>query len=98
MAGITGSNAGSHKYYIAGANTYQVVTGKGVLRSIVVNTPVINTTIKLIDNTSGSTVNIGTITNPGTYYGPYTVDYNIKFTAGLRIVTSGADDITVVYD
>lgn len=83
--------------YIAGAATYQVKTGRGRLRRITFNTPVASSTVKLIDNTSGSTVNIGTITNT-TDVKPYYLDYNIVFHAGLRIITSGADDITVAYD
>jgi hypothetical protein len=97
MASITGGGSGSRIYHIAGAATTQVVTGKGVLRKIVVNTPIASSTIKLIDNTSGSTVNIGTITNTSAVE-PYELCYDIKFRTGLRIITSGADDITVVYD
>jgi hypothetical protein len=83
--------------YIAGAATTQVKTGRGRLRRIVLNKPVASSTIGLIDGTAGTTVNIGTITNT-TDVKPYYLEYNIEFHAGLRIVTSGADDITVVYD
>lgn len=87
-----------YKYaYIAGATTTQVKTGPGELIAIVLNKPVASSTIGLIDNTAGTTVNIGTITNT-TEVKPYTVQYSgIHFSTGLRIVTSGADDITVVY-
>lgn len=47
--------------------------------------------IKVIDNTTGSTANVATITNPtvGTSYEYW------DFTSGVRIVASGACDITV---
>jgi hypothetical protein len=48
-------------------------------------------TIKVIDNDTGSTANVATITNPtvGSQYEYY------DFTVGVRIVASGACDITV---
>jgi hypothetical protein len=87
----------SQYYYIAGANTYQVKTGRGRLRRIVLNKPVASSTIKVIDNTTGTTANVATITNT-TDVKPYFLDFNMIFMSGLRIVTSGADDITVVYE
>jgi hypothetical protein len=97
MASITGAGAGSRFLYIAGAATTQVVTGKGVLRAIIFNKPVASSTVKLIDGTSGTTANMGIITNTSAVE-PYQICYDVKFRDGLRIVTSGADDITVVYD
>jgi hypothetical protein len=82
--------------HIAGAATTQVKSGSGILHKIVLNTPVASSTISLIDNTSGSTVNLGLITNT-TDVKPYVIEYNARFSTGLRIITSGADDITVVY-
>lgn len=48
-------------------------------------------TIKVIDGTSGSTANVATITNPtvGSVYEYW------DFTSGVRIVASGACNITV---
>jgi hypothetical protein len=83
--------------YIAGAATTQVKSGRGRLRRIVFNKPVSASTVKLIDGTSGTTANVATITNT-TDVKPYFLDYNMIFMNGLRIVTSGADDITVVYE
>jgi len=82
--------------YIAGAATTQVKSGSGILHKIVLNKPVASSTIKLIDNTTGTTANIGIITNT-TEVKPYVLEYNARFSTGLRIVTSGADDITVIY-
>lgn len=48
-------------------------------------------TIKVIDNTSGTTANVATITNPtvGSSYEYW------DFVTGVRIIASGACDITV---
>ncbi len=82
--------------YITTATTTQVKTGAGILHKIIVNTPVASSTIKLIDNSTGTTANIATITNTSDVK-PYELIYDCRFATGLRIVTSGADDITVVY-
>jgi hypothetical protein len=81
---------------IADASTTQVKGGPGVLKRIVVNVPVSAGTISLIDNTSGSTVNIGVITSTADLK-PYFIDFDIRFSTGLRIITAQAQDITVVY-
>ncbi len=81
---------------ISSANTYQVKTGEGVLRRIVVNGGTLTGTIKLIDNTSGSTVNIGTI--GANQVAAQNYEYNLNFSVGLRIITSANVDITVVYE
>lgn len=82
--------------YITTATTTQVKTGAGILHKIVINTPVAAETIGLIDNTSGSTVNIGEITTTADLK-PYELVYDCRFSTGLRIVTSGTSDITVIY-
>lgn len=79
--------------YISTATTTQVATGKGVLQAITVNTTAAGA-ISIIDGTSGSTVNIGSLKASiveGTYM------YNCTFATGLRIITAGASDITVTY-
>lgn len=81
--------------HLATAATTQVKTGPGMLHAIIVNTPISAGTIKLIDNTTGSTVNIGTMTHSGTI--PYQLTYDLAFSTGLRIIASGNDDFTVVY-
>lgn len=82
---------------ITTATTTQVKLGPGRLKRIIVNTPVSAGTIGLIDNNTGTTVNIGTITSTADLK-PYFIDYDIKFTTGLRIVTVQTQDITVVYE
>lgn len=82
---------------ISSATTTQVVSRACTLISIIFNKPVASSTVKLIDNTAGSTVNIGTITNT-TDVKPYMLFYGMHLTAGLRIITDSADDITVVWE
>lgn len=83
-----------YKYaYISSATTTQVNTGPCRLIRIVVNTTAAGA-ISVIDNTSGSTVNVASLKASiaeGTYY------FGIKLTAGLRVITAGASDITVVW-
>lgn len=78
---------------ITSGATTQVATGQGVLHSIVVNTTAAGT-IKIIDGISGTTANVGTLKSSvaeGTYI------YDVTFSAGLRIVTGAASDITVCW-
>lgn len=81
------------KTYISTATTTQVFTGAGTLHSIVVNTTAAGA-ISIIDNVSGSTVNVGTLKASiaeGTYV------YNVSMALGCRIITAGASDITVCW-
>lgn len=84
---------------IASATTTTVKTGKGTLLAIVVNKPVASSTVTIYDNTAGSGTKIGTITNPGTLLAPsqFRLDYGLSFATGLTLVTSAADDLTVIY-
>lgn len=72
----------------------QCKTGAGVLKKIVVNAALTGT-IKVIDNTTGTTANIATITNPtvGSVF-----NYECDFTTGLLIIASGTCNITVIYN
>ena len=81
---------------ITTATTTVVKSGAGRLIHIVVNKPVSASTITIYNNTAASGTKIGTITN-STVVTPYCLDYDARFDTGLTIVTSGADDITVVY-
>lgn len=86
-------NEAYQKTYIASATTTQVKTGAGVLHSIVVGETAAGA-ISIIDNTTGSTVNLATLKASITE-GTYTFD--VAFTSGLRIITGAASKITVVY-
>lgn len=79
--------------YISSATTTQVKTGSGLLHAIVVGTTAAGT-IQIIDNTSGSTVNMGELKSSiaeGTYV------FNATFATGLRIITGAASKISVIY-
>ena len=90
---------GSSKRNIAGAGTVVVKNEGGVLRRIVVNKAVASGVITVYDNTAASGTIIATITNPLTLlHSMVVLEYNCSFNTGLTVVTSAADDITVVYD
>lgn len=84
----------NYKYaYIDSATTTQLVTGQGSLVRIIVGETAAGA-ISIIDNTSGSTVNIGQLKASiaeGTY------EFGVQFVTGLRIITAAASKITVVY-
>jgi len=80
--------------YINTATTTQVKIGRGTLKQIIVNATAAGS-IGLIDNTTGTTVNIGLL-KASIVEGSY--GFNLEFINGLRIVTAGASDITVVYE
>lgn len=77
--------------YISTQTTTQVYVGTCILKSVIVNSSA--GAISIIDNTSGSTVNVGVIADgqTGTFY------YNCTMAKGVRIITAGAADVTVTY-
>lgn len=83
---------------ITSAATNVVKSGPGTLVAIIVNKPVAATTITIYDNTAASGTKIATITNPSSLLaGQYVLPYMCYFSTGLTVVTSGADDVTVLY-
>jgi len=76
--------------YITDSTETQVWTGRA-RRVVVQVNAALTGTIKVIDNTTGTTANVATITNPtvGSRY-----EY-FDFRTGVRIVASGACDVTV---
>lgn len=83
---------------IVGAATTTVKSGAGTLLKIIINKPIALGVITIYDNTAASGTKIGTITNPAAILQQQLeLPYEVKFTTGLTIVTSLADDITVVY-
>lgn len=80
--------------YVSTATTTQVDEGAGQLIAIVVGETSAGA-ISIIDNTSGSTVNIGQLkasVAEGTYW------FLSQYAAGLRIITAGASKISVIYN
>lgn len=89
---------------ISAANTYVLRSTPNKLYKIIVNKPVASSTITIYDNGAASGTKVGTITHPATLNQQYEVfDYGtdgeggIELETGLTIVTSGADDVTVIY-
>ena len=79
--------------YIDTATTTQVDSGQGQLIRIVLGETAAGA-ISIIDNTTGSTVNLATL-KASVVEGVY--EFNIQYKTGLRIITAGASKLTVVY-
>lgn len=81
---------------IAGAATTQVKTGAGKLHTIVINATA-NATVTVYDNTSSAAPLIATISLTNGVANS-TLIYDIEFSTGLRVVTTGAaTNITVTW-
>lgn len=81
---------------ITSASTTQLVTGRGYLGSVIVNTVGSSDfTITIYDNTATAGTKIATIVNPGLK----NLQFNCRFNVGLRVVTTATThgDITVTY-
>ncbi|HKW96607.1 MAG TPA: hypothetical protein VJN43_02690 [Bryobacteraceae bacterium] len=96
-AGSSGSN-------VTAAATTAVKGTAGILRRIVVGTGVASATIKLFNvaaascsGTPGSGA-MGVITLPSTLANPFSLEFNQTFSAGICVVTSGATNVTVIFD
>jgi len=97
LAGSSGSN-------ITSATTTTVKATAGILRRIVVGTGVASATIKLFNiagascsGTPGSGA-MGVVTLPSTLASPFHIEFNQTFSAGICVVTSGATNVTVIFD
>jgi hypothetical protein len=99
--GIQGTvHLGGYTYTnITSATTTLVKTGAGILHAIIVNTPVGSGVIEFDDALTHTTPKIGTITFPATLLnnGPNVATYDLSFSTGLSITTTGTMDITVVW-
>lgn len=84
---------------IAGAATTVVKTGRGTLARIIVNKAVLSGIITIYDNTSAAGKKIATITHPSTLLqNQYQLDFSARVLVGITVVTSAADDITVIWE
>ena len=91
---------GGYTYkHIATATGTQVKAGAGTLHSITVNTAVASATITVQDALTATTPTIAVITLPSTITGvdPFTLPFDVAFSTGLFVTTSGATDLTVAY-
>ena len=84
---------------ITSATTTTVKTGAGFFHALIINKGVAAATITVYDNTAGSGTKIATITFGAALLSdpPDSTIYNVSFSTGLTIVTSGATDLTVSY-
>lgn len=90
------AQAGASKTNITTATTTQVKSGAGILSKVIIGTAVSAATISIYDATSGTTNPISVITCPATAV-PFDVEFNCTVATGIRVITSGATDVTVVY-
>lgn len=96
---MSNPKGGNNYTNIAGAATTAVKASAGRLKRITVNKAVASSVITVYDNTAASGTKIATITNPGTLLqNNFTLEFDVRFATGLTIVTSAADDITVVWN
>lgn len=84
---------------ITTATTTTVFSGRGVLVGIIFNKHVANGVTTIYDNTTNSGTIVGTITEGAAVLTdpPITVAYNRYMENGLTIVTSAAENITVLW-
>ena len=104
MTAVTHQNTGrvdGFKFLnIAGAATTVVKAGPGFLKRIQINKKIANGVITIYDNASAASgTKVGTITNPATLLdNADEMEYDVNMANGIVVVTSAADDITVVFD
>lgn len=82
---------------ITTATTTQVASGPCVLKRIVFSVPVATGTVNVIDGQAGTTSTHGVVTTTADVK-PFVVEYDCRMTSGIRIVTTQAQDILVVWD
>jgi len=89
---------------ITAAATTAVKATAGTLRRISVTTQVASATIKLFDLASASCTGTpstnpkGVLTLPATISNPFTLEFQQAFANGICVLTSGATNLTVIYD
>jgi hypothetical protein len=97
LAGSSGTN-------ITAATTTTVKGSAGILRRMLIATGVASATVKLFNVASGSCSGTpgsgaaGVITLPATLSNPFSLEFNQTFSAGICVVTSGATNLTVIFD
>lgn len=86
------------KTHIAGAATTVVKNAGGIFGGIVVNKAIALSTITIYDNTAASGTVVAIISQPLALLGSQIyLPYKCKMDNGITVVTSAADDITVLY-
>lgn len=96
-AGKAASGGGGNGVNIAGAGTTLVKSGPGTLDRITINKAAQSGVITIYDSLTAAGTKIATITHPATLLASqYSLPYGVAFANGLTVVTSAADDITVI--
>ena len=83
--------------YISSATTTQIKYGRGVLRRVTFSKPISGSTVTIYDEVAGTTEIIALITNTADVK-PYSLEFDLRFSTGLKVVTSGADFVTIVWE
>jgi hypothetical protein len=86
----------SYKHVVNAATT-TVKAGPGYLDRIVYNSGSSAATLTLYDNTAGSGTIIGVVTLSASENTPSAVVYNVTFSTGLVVVSTGTVDCTIVF-
>lgn len=82
------------------ATNNAIKTGPGVLHKVVMNFPVASGTVTIYDSLTATGTKIATITLPASLVsdGPLDPTYDVAFSTGLTVVTTGSNmDTTVTY-
>jgi len=78
--------------------TAAIKSGSGILRRVIVNTPVATSVITLWDSLTASGAKIGTITIPASPQ-PFALALDAAFAIGLTVqVATAASDLTVTFE
>lgn len=95
-----GGKGGSQFTNIAGAATTVVRAAEAVFKRIICNKAVLSGVITIYDHASAASgTKLATITHPGTLLqNQYVLEYDAHMANGIVVVTSAADDITIVWD
>lgn len=94
----------SNSSVITAAATTAVKATAGTLRRVTVTTQVASATIKLFDLASASCTGTpstnpkAVITLPTTVGNPFTLEFQQSFANGICVLTSGATNLTVIFD
>ena len=94
-------NTVPHYGKVTTANTYNFKYGSGLLHSINVNSGSAGTLMTVYDDTTGTANVIAVIqatAGQGSFYMPHQLTYNLGFYNGLKIVSTGTWDVTVIYE
>jgi len=99
-----GAQVASSSKVISTAATTAVKATAGTLRRISVTTQVASATIKLFDLATASCTGTpstnpqAVITLPATISNPFTLEFQQSFSNGICVLTSGATNLTVIFD